>query len=1561
MKKRILSAFLAVVMIVLSFPLSAIPIAAVSSSGLTYIDSDNPDDYGWLGMTFNALDPDPDKRDKISVSNLQASSIFDTGKLSAYVLGDGEKGVMEQYSIVEYANSAEEMMRKFGISSTSSQKASVGIKKIKAGFETKFSHSVDYTHTSKSEEIFYYFCYRAVCEQYRIKTTSDYSKMLSSDFLADVDALSNQITPEKIASFFDLYGTHVLIQYDKGGQMTFTASAINTSTEDSLNDNVSTEINTSAGVESEKINANVEAAQSVETAFSLLTNNSNMQSGSNWETIGGSSIYCNQFSGKNISFDESSLEAWVSSISGSENSNSTLIPETSQWVAIWEVLNDVKHAAVKQALYNYYIEQSAASNSEFFAKFCKYTNMVSIPSYTYKNSRGYVYTLSESSMVNGALPVEAGSQITVPISFSNDKNYTVDYDISDGASVDKNGVVSIDENAYEGTEITLDFYINGVKSYNVKFTVKKEGAPYTETEFDGGYGTSERPYIISSFAQLENMKYYTTRSFMLANDINGNDAQWTPFAFSGTFDGAGYTISNLKIDSTAWSVGFFSYVNGSNNEIKNLNLDNISITSSRETSGTSTAFIGFIVGYLDSESIIQNCSIRNSSATINHTYNSTANNDTFEIGLGGITGYNSGRITNCHSEKNNLSISLTGKCRSDSSEESHACVLDIGGISGKTYEGTVKECSSYDNTLFGHTYTYGMYRKTPKIFKMFSMYFYIGGVIGNVQGGTVSGNRYYNNGLTLHKEYSTGSSLFSYADYNKTIYGTTDKLIGKIHDADYTLTENLEDPNRSPKVKQITGVHVTQNSNNKHFVDQMFDYSTLSVKGVYDDNSLKNSFNMYHITEFNSSKPGNKIVTVTYPYCYKNEQQAIIPITHNISIEILPLDVKELTVTSHPSQSEYFIGDEEFNITGMEITAVLADGSMNVISNYDIIGFDTSVPAESLPISISYGGKTVDINISVSEVQAFKLQILTMPTKTNYAVGDPLDLTGLSVKVFYNNGTVSAPISEGIKASGFVPQVSGHQTVSLEYEGVSSEMKVNVGKVSAIEIVEKPAKENYYVGDKKVDTTGLLLRVIYENGIVREISEGFDSVSDLSAVSKGTETVTVAYAGKTANFNVYVNDVEISSIEAEKTGLTNYYIGDKISLDGLVVKATYNNGTSKDIPHENCTVLINGNSANSYVFNSTGAHTVSIEYVENDKRVSTEYQISVFAIEMEKIEITKTPDKTNYKINEPLVTDGLRVIAIYNNGEIIDITERIDNFYYNFSVSGSNKVTIYYNGLSAEYNVNVIAPQSIEVKTMPHKTEYHYGESFDSTGLQIVAKYSDNSYVYINDFTIIAPETMIEESCLITIAYCDLYTSFNVRTLMPQININSGNATIGSTLSVTIQMKNNPGIASAKLNVSFDTSVFTLTDIIFNEEIGGRFQHPQNYDNSVILNWINPTENTHGDFTFATLVFDVKETALTDTKIVVSYNPEDVYNIDENNIPFSVNGGDFKILEYTPGDMNGDYVVNNKDLTRLFQYLSGWDVNVNDKALDTNRDGVINNKDLTRLFQYMSGWDVEIA
>lgn len=82
--------------------------------------------------------------------------------------------------------------------------------------------------------------------------------------------------------------------------------------------------------------------------------------------------------------------------------------------------------------------------------------------------------------------------------------------------------------------------------------------------------------------------------------------------------------------------------------------------------------------------------------------------------------------------------------------------------------------------------------------------------------------------------------------------------------------------------------------------------------------------------------------------------------------------------------------------------------------------------------------------------------------------------------------------------------------------------------------------------------------------------------------------------------------------------------------------------------------------------------------------------------------------------------------------------------------------------------------------------------------------------------------------------------------------------------------------------------------------------------------------------------------------------------VGNNNKPLNDAEWIYNYIEHIKGDINNDGSVNNKDLTRLFQYLSDWDVEVNVAALDVNGDSSINNKDLSRLFQYLSNWEVSV-
>lgn len=111
-------------------------------------------------------------------------------------------------------------------------------------------------------------------------------------------------------------------------------------------------------------------------------------------------------------------------------------------------------------------------------------------------------------------------------------------------------------------------------------------------DFASGTGTVADPYVIATCTQLQNINNdleYLAASFVLSNNIDCSGisnfnpiASTTPVTFyksgfSGRFDGAGYTISNVTINYPAANdVGLFREMEGGT--VRNVTLSNFSVT-----------------------------------------------------------------------------------------------------------------------------------------------------------------------------------------------------------------------------------------------------------------------------------------------------------------------------------------------------------------------------------------------------------------------------------------------------------------------------------------------------------------------------------------------------------------------------------------------------------------------------------------------------------------------------------------------------------------------------------------------------------------------------------------------------------------------------------------------------------------------------------------------------------------------------------------------------------------------------------------------------------------------
>ncbi len=204
-----------------------------------------------------------------------------------------------------------------------------------------------------------------------------------------------------------------------------------------------------------------------------------------------------------------------------------------------------------------------------------------------------------------------------------------------------------------------------------------------------GSGTETDPYKISTLAHLQALandvnggNNYSGKYFLVTANIDFSSLyhstldSWTPIGnrsnpFSGTFDGGGYTLSNLYINNNNDNQGLFGYIE--KGTVKNLTLINPIVTGSVEyncigtvagviynnsqleavtvkggsilSTTTGISYLGGVVGASDNNSKVIGCTV---SGTTLRGNSSSAN-------IGGIVGYNNfSSVIGCLSDAGSL-------------------------------------------------------------------------------------------------------------------------------------------------------------------------------------------------------------------------------------------------------------------------------------------------------------------------------------------------------------------------------------------------------------------------------------------------------------------------------------------------------------------------------------------------------------------------------------------------------------------------------------------------------------------------------------------------------------------------------------------------------------------------------------------------------------------------------------------------------------------------------------------------------------------------------------------
>ena len=218
-----------------------------------------------------------------------------------------------------------------------------------------------------------------------------------------------------------------------------------------------------------------------------------------------------------------------------------------------------------------------------------------------------------------------------------------------------------------------------------------------------------------------------------------------------------------------------------------------------------------------------------------------------------------------------------------------------------------------------------------------------------------------------------------------------------------------------------------------YWVGESLDIAGLTLNLVYNDNSVTPITTGFEVNGFESATTGDQIITVTY-----------LNFTTEFLVTVNEITLTNVEILSAPAQTTYWVGDS-LNAAGLVLNLTFSDGSNELVdSGYDISGFDSTTPGQNT-VTVTYQGFTVSFVVTINEVTLTGIEIITLPTKTQYWIGESFDPTGLVLRLTYTNGKTS-DITEGFELNGFNSLVEGVVVINLSYQGFSDDFDVKIIK-----------------------------------------------------------------------------------------------------------------------------------------------------------------------------------------------------------------------------------------------------------------------------------------------------------------------------------------------------------------------------------------------------------------------------------------------------------------------------------------------------------------------------------
>ena len=376
----------------------------------------------------------------------------------------------------------------------------------------------------------------------------------------------------------------------------------------------------------------------------------------------------------------------------------------------------------------------------------------------------------------------------------------------------------------------------------------------------------------------------------------------------------------------------------------------------------------------------------------------------------------------------------------------------------------------------------------------------------------------------------------------------------------------------------------------------------------------------------------------------------------------------------------------------------------------------------------------------------------------------------------------------------------------------------------------------YFLNDTP-DVSGLSMELHYSDGTTETVTEGFTCTPE-QLTAPGEQTVTVSYGENTYEYTVVVERIATETITIRrKPNKTTYNVNESLNSAGLSIEVTRTDGSSE--------TLSKGFNWSPKKFTKAGNQKVTVTYGGK----TAEFFVTVKDISVTSISVKTKPTKTVYYVNDTLNTSGLSITAKLSDGTTQTLTQTGDFTCTpgKLTKAGEQKITVSYGGKTTSFVVQVrqsVVLTGISVAQMPNKTKYTVGDRFDSTGLVLLAKYSDGTSARITQgFSCGSPDMSKAAKYNVGVSYQGQSTTFQITV----VKKTSGNKTPTPS---TPQTNKNSGTCGNSLKWEYKNGTLSISGK------GAMYDYNQNapwasYTGSISKVVIGNTVTTIGDMAFA--------------------------------------------------------------------------------------------------------------